>query len=134
MNNGKRLLTGSVRLIPINTMLTLTLFLVEDTQQVYWSNLEIGLCFLAVNVPSITAYHTQVIRHGFLHNILSVISTKFRASNTYRNLGPNAEPTGQNSTPNGQQHVSMELHSLGSQDHASPLHDPELGLAVKGDH
>ena len=45
-----------------------------DTLEVYWSILEAGICFLAVNLPSLWPYGAKISPERMLASIRSIIS------------------------------------------------------------
>jgi len=63
-----------------------------DSLQVFWSNLEAGLCLLAVNLPSLWAYTTKVkvSPDGVLASIRSAISLRSTRSDTSQKMHPPA--------------------------------------------
>lgn len=48
--------------------------LVEDTESIFWSNLEAGLGFIAINLPPLWAYTTRFSAEGALRSARSLVS------------------------------------------------------------
>ena len=102
----------------------------EDTQQVYWSNLEIGICLLAVNLPSLWAYVTKISPEAVLNSIRSAVSLQSLGSNRsrrseariegaggpYKQMSPNAEAMPKKPTEYSN---DLELYDLESQERSA---------------
>ena len=53
----------------------------QDTESIFWSNLEAGLSLLAVNLPSLWAYVSKASPEGIIASIRSAISLHLLHSN-----------------------------------------------------
>ena len=58
----------------------------EDTESIFWSNIEAGLSLLAVNLPSLWAYVNKVSPERIIASIRSAISLRSLRSGGSSNL------------------------------------------------
>ena len=97
----------------------------EDTESIFWSNLEAGLSLLAVNLPSLWAYVSKASPEGIIASIRSIISLHSLRSNGSSNPSrshirlPDRDP----SIPTSGVHTGIPPDQHGIEVHA--MHDVE---------
>jgi len=82
----------------------------QDSLQVFWSMLEAGMSLLAINLPSLWAYHTHIAPEGVIASIRSVISL-----HSLRSLRSNGSKSRTNTNAKGMQPLPGDSNSLHSE-------------------
>ena len=97
----------------------------EDTESIFWSNLEAGLSLVAVNLPSLWAYVNKASPERIIASIRSIISLHSLRSNGSSNPSrshirlPDREPT----VPASGMHTGIFPDLHGTETHV--MHDLE---------
>ena len=111
-------------------------FAVEDTESVFWSNLEAGLSLLAVNLPSLWAYVNKASPESIIASIRSIITLHSLRSNGSSNRSRSHVRLPDRDTSGPPSIMRAGAHPMQRPVESHPLHNVEertAGLSMPDD-